>query len=60
MSHPVSVARVVGALGCASGRSKDLEIIVLRHQFTVLHRHNGRPALADEDRALLGAIAAAL
>ena len=43
-----------------SGRSKDLEIIVLRHQLTVLHRQNNRPALADEDRALLGAIAAAL
>ena len=41
-----------------SGRSKDLEIIVLRHQLAVLHRHNDRPALADEDRALLGAIAA--
>ena len=43
-----------------SGRSKDLEIIVLRHQLTVLHRQNNRPAVADEDRALLGAIAAAL
>ena len=43
-----------------SGRSKDLEIIVLRHQLTVLHRQNNRQALADEDRALLGAVAAAL
>ena len=42
------------------GRSKDLEIIVLRHQLTVLHRQNSRPALADEDRTLLGAVAAAL
>ena len=47
-------------LAVRSGRSKDLEIIVLRHQLTVLHRHNDRPALADEDRALLGAVAAAL
>ena len=52
----VSLAR----LAVRSGRSKDLEIIVLRHQLTVLHRQNNRPALADEDRALLGAIAAAL
>ena len=36
-----------------SGRSKDLEIIVLRNQLTVLHRHNDRPALTNEDRALL-------
>ena len=47
-------------LAVRSGRSKDLEIIVLRHQLTVLHRRNDRPALADEDRALLGAVAAAL
>ena len=52
----VSLAR----LAVRSGRSKDLEIIVLRHQLTVLHRLNNRPALADEDRTLLGAVAAAL
>ena len=52
----VSLAR----LAVRSGHSKDLEIIVLRHQLTVLRRQNNRPALADEDRALLGAIAAAL
>ena len=47
-------------LAVRSGRSKDLEIIVLRHQLAVLRRQNHRPALADEDRALLGAIAAAV
>ena len=52
----VSLAR----LAVRSGHSKDLEIIVLRHQLAVLHRQNSRPALADEDRALLGAVAAAL
>ena len=46
----VSLAR----LAVRSGRSKDLEIIVLRHQLTALHRQNNRLALADEDRALLG------
>ena len=43
-------------LAVRSRRSKDLEIIVLRHQFAVLRRQNNRPALADEDPALLGAI----
>ena len=52
----VSLAR----LAVRSGRSKDLEIIVLRHQLAVLRRQNHRPALADEDRTLLGAVAAAL
>ena len=43
-----------------SGRSKDLEIIVLRHQLAVLRRQIDRPELTDADRSLLGAIAAAL
>lgn len=43
-----------------SGRSKDLEIIVLRHQLQVLRRQIGRPELNDDNRSLLGAIAAAL
>ena len=51
---------LLARLAVRSGCSKDLEIIVLRHQIAVLHRQNNRPALADEDRALLGAVAAAL
>jgi transposase InsO family protein len=47
-------------LAVRSGRSKELEIVVLRHQLTVLRRQNDRPALNDNDRTLLGAIAAAL
>jgi transposase len=47
-------------LAVRSGRSKDLEIIVLRHQLMVLRRDNDRPQLNDGDRTLLGAIAAAL
>ena len=43
-----------------SGRSKDLEIIMLRHQLGVLRRQVDRPELTDADRSLLGAIAAAL
>ena len=50
----------LACLAVRSGHSKDLEIIVLRHQLTVLRRQNNRPALTDEDRALLGAIAATL
>ena len=47
-------------LAVRSGRSEDLEVIVLRHQLTVLRLQNNRPTLGDEDRALLGAMAAAL
>ncbi len=47
-------------LAVRSGRSKDLEIVVLRHQLAVLRRHIDRPALNDNDRTLLGAAATAL
>jgi len=47
-------------LAVRTGRSKDLEIIVLRHENTVLRRQNNRPVLNDDDRTLLGAIATAL
>lgn len=47
-------------LAVRSGRSKDLEIIVLRHQLGVLRRQVDRPAINDSDQNLLGAIAAAL
>ena len=55
--------RLIAALArfaVRSGRSKDLEIIVLRHQLAVLRRQIDRPALNNDDRTLLGAIAAAL
>jgi hypothetical protein len=51
---------ILARLAVRSGRSKDLEIIVLRHQLTVLRRQVDRPSLNDDDRSLLGAIAAAL
>jgi len=47
-------------LAVRSGRSKDLEIVVLRHQLAVLKRQESRPALSDDDRSLLGAVAKAL
>jgi hypothetical protein len=40
--------------------TKDLEILVLRHQLTVLRRQPPRPKLEPADRALLAAISRAL
>ena len=47
-------------LAVRSGRSKDLEIIVLRHQLAVFRRQVGCPQINNDDRSLLGAIAQAL
>ncbi|MCP3937042.1 MAG: hypothetical protein GY708_16935, partial [Actinomycetia bacterium] len=57
------VHRFLAQLACLavrSGRWMDLQIIVLRHENAVLRRQVGRPTLTDDDRTLLGAIAAAL
>jgi hypothetical protein len=43
-----------------SDAAKDLEILVLRHQLTVLRRQVTRPRLEPMDRALLAAVSRAL
>ena len=55
--------RLIAGFACLavrSGRDKDLEIIVLRHQLTVLRHQVNRPSINNNDRALLGAVGQAL
>ena len=46
--------------GTGGEGSKDIEILVLRHQLKVLRRQIGRPRLRPVDRALLAIAARAL
>lgn len=52
------LVRVLGGLAllARSDASKDVEILVLRHEVAVPRRHNSRPTLTWVDRALLSAL----
>src|SRR5205823_2397845 len=43
-----------------SDRSKELEILVLRHELMLLRRRSGRPRIERADRALLATLSRAL
>ncbi len=47
-------------LCCRSPRSKELEILVLRHELSILRRHPQRPQLREADRLFLAALSRAL
>ena len=47
-------------LCCRSPRSKELEILVLRHELSILRRHARRPQLREADRLFLAALSRAL
>ena len=48
------------ALLARGDAAKDLEVLVLRHQLTVLRRQGPRPKLEPADRALLAAVSRVL
>jgi putative transposase len=45
---------------CRSERSKELEILLLRHELAILRRQRRRAPVRPVDRALLAALAGAL
>jgi putative transposase len=45
---------------CRSSGSKELEILVLRHELSILRRHAQRPQLREADRLFLAALSRAL
>lgn len=57
-----AVRRIVefGVLLCAGEDSKEVEILVLRHELMVLRRQVVRPELRSADRALLAGLSRAL
>jgi hypothetical protein len=58
----LAVRRSIPRLALLAGgdADKDLEILVLHHQATVLRRHVPHPTLEPADRALLAAVSRVL
>ena len=52
-------AKLLGwiVLRIRSDATKDIEILVLRHQLAVLHRRAPRPRMSWADRAMIAALA---
>jgi len=59
LSRGPKPVRARGAAG-RSDRSKELEILVLRHELAIVRRGSRRPRLESADRALLAALSRAL
>src|SRR5438067_6749963 len=57
-SHPPRLDLLV--LRGRRDRSKDVEIVALRHQLAVLQREHARPTFEPDDRAILTALARVL
>jgi hypothetical protein len=58
--HAARSLFVLLTLFCRSERSKELEILVLRHELAILRRQSRRPKFEPADRALLAAVSRAL
>jgi putative transposase len=58
--HAARSVFVLLTLFCRSERSKELEILVLRHELAILRRQSRRPRFEPADRALLAAVSRAL
>ncbi len=50
----------LAVLRSSSDAERDLEILALRHQVAILHRHVKRPDLLPADRMILAALASRL
>ncbi len=58
--HAARSVFVLLTLFCRSERSKELEILVLRHELAILRRQSRRPRFEPADRALLAAVSRVL